>query len=210
MTGRAIFILAVLALGYLLVFGGSSTSATMRKRISIQVATPAGVKSSASVIETRRSRAPWWFPSGSGRNASAMRGEAPYVELGDGRYLFVAVNNHVRERPIKHALESGLNPDGSFSVHGMPLLLTFSDITNPNTVKRVDPDDLDAAFGPGHRLLSLTATDTSERASQGTLAGKFPELHRELNRSVMERVPDASSRDDLRTIGWYTFEARDW
>ena len=48
-----------------------------------------------------------------------------------------------------------------------PLLVTFTDIADPKTVKRVDPDDLAATFGPGYRLASVTLEITDEAVTEG-------------------------------------------
>lgn len=212
MSGRTILILAVLILGTLLVFGGSYTSAATRKKIVIEAATPNGPVSAASVIETRNSRAPWWYPTGTGNRSSVgARGEAPYLDFGNGRYLFVTLNNQLHEAPIALYLSARrLEADGSFKADQTPMLVTFSDITEPNSVRRVEPGKLEAAFGPGYRLLSLKAVDTNERATLGTLAKRFPDLHRELLRPAAQRVPGDFARTDLRKIGWDAFEVQDW
>jgi hypothetical protein len=214
MTGRILLILAVLILAFLVVSGGGYTSAPKRKKILLQVETPHGLVEGASVIELRNSRAPWWYPTGTGnRNGLAQRGEAPYVDLGSGRYLFVALNNQINERPIKLYLdERGLDADGSFKPDSVPLLVTYGDITSPSTVRKVEPDGLESVFGPGYRLRSLTATDTSERATRGTLASKFPALHRELQLPPAKRLGTSGeyNRMDIRQLGWNAFEASDW
>lgn len=37
-----------------------------------------------------------------------------------------------------------------------PMLVTFDDITKPETVREVDPEDLAAVFGEGVRLKAVT------------------------------------------------------
>ena len=172
-------LLAVLAGGYLLVNGGAYTSGPVRKKIEIEVATPHGMARGSSV-EVRSSRAPWWFPTGTGnRNSVGFWGEAPYVDLGEGRYLFVAVNDQRNARPIFEDLtRSALSADGHFAPDRTPLLLTFADIDDVKTVRQVRPEALDDAFGPGFRLVSLTATPTHDRPTKGTLMAKFPRLFR--------------------------------
>ena len=54
---RLLIWLLVLGGGYLLVFGGSSTSSPVRRRIAVEVATPQGTKRGASVIELVHSHA---------------------------------------------------------------------------------------------------------------------------------------------------------
>jgi hypothetical protein len=48
-----------------------------------------------------------------------------------------------------------------------PLLVTFGDINDPASVKRVDPDNLELAFGPGYALQSITLSITDEPVTKG-------------------------------------------
>ena len=48
-------------------------------------------------------------------------------------------------------------PNGGQDIPALPLLVTFKDLNDPNSVKRVDPEDLVASFGTGYRLKSITA-----------------------------------------------------
>jgi hypothetical protein len=48
-----------------------------------------------------------------------------------------------------------------------PLLVTFGDISDPASVKRVDPDNLELAFGPGYALQSITLSITDEPVTTG-------------------------------------------
>jgi hypothetical protein len=50
---------------------------------------------------------------------------------------------------------------------GLPLLVTFADITDPTTVQRVDPENLAASFGPGVRLKAVTLEITEEPVTVG-------------------------------------------
>ena len=184
--------LAVLAGGYLLVNGGAYTSGPVRKKIELVVATPHGLARGSSVIEVRYSRAPWWFPTGTGiRTSAGFRGESPCVDLGDGRYLFVAVNNPRTQVPIFEQLTRwALRPDGHIAPDRMPMLLTFGDIDDVKTAREVRPEALDAAFGPGFRLVSLTATPTHDRPTKGTLMAKFPRLFQGLDTPALVREPE--------------------
>ncbi|WFU80169.1 hypothetical protein QA645_37670 [Bradyrhizobium sp. CIAT3101] len=57
------------------------------------------------------------------------------------------------------------------------MLVTFDNIEDANSVREVDRNALDRTPGPGYGPVAMTLTDTSERATQGTLAKKFPALH---------------------------------
>lgn len=48
-----------------------------------------------------------------------------------------------------------------------PMLVTFTDISDPKTVKRVDPADIAATFGPGYSLKSITLKITDEPDTKG-------------------------------------------
>ncbi len=45
----------------------------------------------------------------------------------------------------------------------IPMLVTFDDITKPQTVREVDPEDLTAVFGEGVRLKAVTLEVTEGR-----------------------------------------------
>ena len=207
----ALVVLAVLLIGYW-VLGASSSLRT--KLVTIAVQTPHGVVQGSSAIEIATSRAPWWFPTGTGnRNSGTQRGEAPYVDLGGGRYLLVALNDPLR-RPLWQLFsDRHLNADGTFKPGSEPLLITFSGIDDANSVRKVAPHDLADAFGPGYRLLRLTATDARSGMTLGTLARKFPKLHRQLTQPAAERLRaaglQAGGPDDVRFIGWDALEQTD-
>ena len=50
-----------------------------------------------------------------------------------------------------------------------PLLVTFTDLTDPTTVKAVDPENLAATFGPGVSLKRLTLEITDEPVTEGRI-----------------------------------------
>ncbi len=62
-----------------------------------------------------------------------------------------------------------------------PLLATFHDIDDPATVRRVDPSDLPASFGPEYRLNAITLSSADEPVTLGTVTtvlawlGQYPE-----------------------------------
>ena len=48
-----------------------------------------------------------------------------------------------------------------------PDFMTFDDVSDPTSVKRVDPDNLAATFGPGTNLKRITLTITDEAVTDG-------------------------------------------
>ena len=53
----------------------------------------------------------------------------------------------------------------------IPMLVTFDDITKPETVREVDPEDLTAVFGEGVRLKAVTLEVTEEAVTEGRVEG---------------------------------------
>lgn len=53
------------------------------------------------------------------------------------------------------------------AVSNYPMLVTFTDIADPKSVARVDPDNLTAAFGPGVRLKRITVQVTDDKVTKG-------------------------------------------
>jgi hypothetical protein len=110
----------------------------------------------------------------------SLRGEAVVVELPNDRYLFALLQGVPSASwllyPKMRAEEAGKlieRADGSnfrqvqLSRDQYPLLVTFDDINDPTSVKRVDPDYLAAAFGSGYRLNSITLSLTDEPVTEG-------------------------------------------
>lgn len=52
-----------------------------------------------------------------------------------------------------------------------PMLVTFDDVTTPETVREVDPEDLAAVFGEGERLQAVTLEITEEAVTEGRVEG---------------------------------------
>ena len=56
------------------------------------------------------------------------------------------------------------------------MLVTFDDITKPETVRRVNPADLAAVFGEGVRLKAVTLEITKEAVTEGRVVPVLPWL----------------------------------
>jgi len=50
-----------------------------------------------------------------------------------------------------------------------PLLVTFTDIADPKSVKQVNPADLAATFGAGFSLKSITLEVTDDKVTEGVV-----------------------------------------
>jgi hypothetical protein len=165
---------------------GCTKNYTYHVKYTVVVQTPEGKKTGASVVEVSYS---------DGRNDpiqrmgmvynAGMRGEAAVVDLGHGRYLFalvvregmqyapydaVAAHHDISERTIWELMPRLGQYAGKplpLPRNAFPLLVTFEDVRDPKTVKKVDPDNLAAAFGPGYRLKSVTLEITDAPVTRG-------------------------------------------
>jgi hypothetical protein len=152
-------LVAVLALGFT-VFFCMPANYSWRQKLTLKVDTPTGVVSGAAVVQV-------WVSYYSDASANFgtevtydMEGDATLVEVLPRRYLF-ALPRDGENRFITAAQDrfKGLARGQSLRqisrqtepvlVTGeqMPMLVTFDDINDPKSVRKVDPDDLDATFG---------------------------------------------------------------
>ncbi len=150
------------------------------QRLVLEVQTPSGSLAGGSVVRVDAATTPKWLPGeGAGGFGTMTTGEATFVEVAPGRYLF-ALLGHESERALKlffpeprpgrferaERLET-LRDKRDVPPKLYPLLVTFTDIDDPTTVRRVDPDDLAASFGPGVALKRITLEITDEPATEG-------------------------------------------
>jgi hypothetical protein len=126
-----------------------------------------------------------------------VTGEALAVEVAPGRWLFALLKGDQgwQGEPGSNAGYAIAVPLGQFAAilaypkdkpvplppEAWPMLVTFDDITKPETVQRVDPADLTAAFGEGMRLEMVTLEITEDLATEGQVdsllewLGPYPE-----------------------------------
>ncbi len=172
---------AWLALGV----AGCSDSYSWHQKLEVEVDTPEGVVRGASVVKV------WWstgsdinyFP-GATNAQSSVSGEATVVEVAEGRYLFALLDGAQSLAP-KVFLDKKSRREGGVKLFGpmlqttrkqitvphshYPTLVTFSDINDPTSVQKVDPDNLAATFGPGVSLKRLTLEITDEPVTEGKI-----------------------------------------
>jgi hypothetical protein len=134
------------------------------------------------------------YPGQDGPSSSSkVTGEAVVVELGSGKFLFALLSG-------SHGLKGAAANIASFAYWGAdkaagtdaglrfltnlpigtsavldsgnyPLLVTFSNVNDPSTVQTVDPANLDANFGKGWALNSISIEITADAISKGKLRG---------------------------------------
>ncbi len=128
------------------------------QNLTVTVETPSGEHTGSAVVEVRAAFGQQ--PLSGNEVEYAYQGEATVVEVAPGKYLFALLGGS--EERFYYAARDRFKgkergewlydiPKQTEPVEligkGVPLLVTFADITDPTTVTRVDPDDLDAGFG---------------------------------------------------------------
>jgi len=139
-------------------------------RMTVEVETPAGVKSAAGIVAVTPYRG---YNSGGNTRTS---GEAVFVDLGGGKNLVALLAhldktldldgiNYVALRAYPMATGKRVNfndmskQGGVVPVGGalIPVLLTFADPANPGSARVVSPDGTEAVLGKSFRLRGITA-----------------------------------------------------
>lgn len=159
------------------------------QKLTVSVMTPEGMKTGSAVTSARIEFPPKWTGVGdaAGMQRGGVSGEAVVVDLGQGRYLFTLLQGYTEwtaytaffpELEGKAMLKEEMFPYLDLMVASTgqtrdvprkhyPLLVTFGDINDPASVRRVSPGDLAATFGPGYRLNAITLAITDEPVTEG-------------------------------------------
>ncbi|WP_417411863.1 hypothetical protein [Hoeflea sp.] len=175
LCGALVLALAVAGLA------GCGNDVSWRQKVTITVATPNGEVSGASVMEISWSGGIPFIVGDARGGGFKLTGEAPVLQLGNGRYLFALIKGmdskllyQLRNKDGRGASMNdnrrailGLKEPLVLPVEAYPLLVTFADIDDPASVARVDPDDLAAHFGPGYALSTITIAITDEPVTKG-------------------------------------------
>jgi hypothetical protein len=160
---------------YRTLIGGSTES--WHQRLTIIIDTPTGEVRGSSVVEITNieTMGPLVLMEARGVHTK-VRGEAVAVEVVLGRWLFALLESPsnsqgnvdqlahaafdlgggrpARERSYANNIadlrEVPLDEPAPLPRDSYPMLVTFDDISDPITVRQVDPDDLDATFGCDH------------------------------------------------------------
>ncbi len=197
---RVGFIIAVLALvsfgAFRGCFGGASTS--WNQRLTLVVETPQGEVRGSSVtkVSVVDFSGPLVLAEARGPKSS-LQGEAVAVEVLPGKWLFALIGGaenpagnaaawaEVTYAPARDAANRSrgywervadiqrqpYDTPVPLPPESWPMLVTFDDITKPETVREVDPEDLAAVFGEGVRLKTVTLEITEEAVTAGRVEG---------------------------------------
>lgn len=206
---RLLPVLTVTLLAFALAGCGDPTY-TWHQKMTVEVETSAGVRSGSSVIEVSAVIGTGFLAKKTAGSSVAwkLRGEAVTMDLGDGRYLFALLKgNSYKSEPGRNALFVFTDWDAydprkhplpadqvtraprdrpvALGNEAYPLLVTFDDITDPTTVRRVDPYDLASVFGPGYALKAITLEITDEKVTAGRVE------------SALRRKPGDGALDEI-------------
>ncbi|MFT4159767.1 hypothetical protein [Shinella sp.] len=162
------------------------------QKLELRVMTPDGEVSGSSVIQASYGFWPKWYGMGDFMGASnhAHSGEAAFVEVAPGRYLFAIMSQNDPEMayetfigPITTSREERI--EGFDRLYRLretralprelyPTLVTFRDINDPASVQKVDPDDLEASFGPGYALYGVNISITGDPVTKRKINNVLP------------------------------------
>jgi hypothetical protein len=162
------------------------------QKITLTVDTPAGEVSGTSVSAVSW-RKHWIRTDGMGWDYD-VTGEAVVVEVTPGRYLFALLIGAGTTEYMGSVAAASIARRESRVIDGelfdevrdrrdraagvimlpeyqYPMLVTFDDLTDPMSVKLVDPANLAASFGPGVRLKSVVLEVTDEAVTGPKVEG---------------------------------------
>lgn len=200
-----------------LLLTGCSPSETWNQRLTLVIETPDG-EVRGSVVqridwEGTGALGKEMFGGVDSSSASVrVTGEALAVEVMPGRWLFallkggsgwqgepglnagfaIAVSRgHFAKSAegVKEVVGFPKDTPVELTPEAWPLLVTFDDITKPETVREVDPADLAAVFGVGVRLKAVTLEITQEAVTEGRVEEILPWLE-SVGRERGTLIPD--------------------
>ena len=175
-----------------LLLAGCQKTYEFHVRRTVTVDTPQGEVQGSTVLKVKflHSYGRLVVPDARGFGGVVAQGEATVVDLGDGRYLFALLGNESAQLREAHraAWDAAKKGNDNWIPRWMaalkqqttprpvppeyyPLLVTFDDLTDPASVKRVDPADLAATFGAGYALKGITLEITDAPVTEGVVEG---------------------------------------
>jgi hypothetical protein len=224
-------------LGYRGLIGGQTVS--WNQRLTVIVDTPAGeVRGSAVTSVTNTDTSGLIVPPEARGVRNEVVGEAVAVEVTPGRWLFALLDGredgkgdaaHLAysafrlneaevdgrasyEASMAKLKAQPLDTPGTIPPSDYPLMVTFEDITKPETVRRVDPADLAASFGPGVTLKAVTLEVTEAEVTGGRvegILGWWLKMRSENNNALPPlRLPNSSPRgwDNLDPLQFWSLD----
>lgn len=143
-------------------------------RLTVAVDTPEGDKSASGILSVRPNRS--YGGTGTGNSLPQTKGDALMIDLGGGRNLVAllaygddgsnfddpsflptrllgAKDRRVGFRDVKNLAGA---PALAVPEQQRPVFIAFADAADPKSARRINPDELEAAFGRGYRLRALS------------------------------------------------------
>lgn len=197
MTTRRSLLLGGAALAATGVLGGCGRRfPNYRYRLKVEIEAPGGLRTGSTVIEVQTKEAGEYSlaPSSVGHR---LRGQAAIIELPGNQRLYALLSSQdqidwaatvfFRMTPdvtgkdafarrmallYKQRQEMALPrrfvyETANLTLDGYPLFVRFRDERDPTTIEQVDPDNLEATYGPGFNLKRITVQLTDEPFSTG-------------------------------------------
>jgi len=215
-----------LALLAVLALSACAPSLDYRYRVTVEIDTPEGVRSSSNVIEAQwlDDRYTWWQPPDARNLRMETIGDAVFVDLSQGRHVVATLvlgPNEWEDRGIETIVPDtlGISWFGDFEVFraaveaalvhktvavvpsaSLPQLVTFADVNDPWSGRMLHPDsgDFASTFGPGYALRRVTIQLVPVGIWPFNKIGISGEP---ITRSIEERLPFLRThREELRSI----------
>ena len=198
-------------LGYLVFIVGASfaiwfvwtavtqlTPYAWRQKLTLVVETPDGIKTGSAVTEVTWTKnhffkdgGAWW---------TKVVGEAAFVELGEGKYVFATINNDfdprmapklVSNNPYRESFDEiyrrvqNVTKPTPIQPDDYPLLVTFEDIEDPASVTKVTSENFEELFGDGYALKEINLVTTTNTITNGHVT-KVLEWFEKVNGTMLD------------------------
>ncbi|MCA0432573.1 MAG: hypothetical protein LCH46_04855 [Proteobacteria bacterium] len=181
------------------VLAGCQEHYSWRQKLTVQVWTPDGLKTGSAVVQISAAIGDLFLGVGGG-NSLRIKGDATVVDLGNGKYLFALVETDGKGRAdylavrtfSKQVLGHYPGPDTEWNAFysaleklratqsvphkNYPLLVTFSNLADPQSVMEVKPENAAETLGPGFLLSSILLEITEEELTTGQVDRIIPWL----------------------------------
>lgn len=189
-----VLFLSVLALS------SCTNETSWNQRLTLVIETPQGEVRGSAVTRVTKTETSGSLVLPEARGVrSKVQGEAVVVEVAPGKFLFALLSGSGEEKrdathwvyPAYQLSEAGSYGGAMMKLQsqpydtpvpvppeGWPMLVTFDDITKPETVRRVNPEDLAAVFGEGVRLKVVTLEITDEAVTERRVEAVLPWLEK--------------------------------
>lgn len=182
------------------------------QKITIVMETPDGNKIGSSVTHVKRTKNRF-FKDG-GPWLDEVIGEATFVDLGGGKYIFAIVDDYYASMAIKTINVSkktniSLNehlkilnkPIEILPMH-YPTMVVIDDVNNPASIREIKSQDLEIIFGIGYSINKITLEFTEEKITKGLVGNILNNDFFQLKASLHKEALNRGLQDPyLKTIG---------